>query len=103
MTVTGLHRTAPAVDSPYSVEKALAEKCATGRGACPPQIRSTGFLSTAEDTPISEQTIWLIAVGLIVLDLALFMVPIVPFLVAYILVVRPPWFKDFVDRLYEER
>lgn len=51
--------------------------------------------------PISEQTIWLIAVGVIVLDLALFVVPIVPFVAAYVLVVRPPWFKDFVDRLYE--
>jgi hypothetical protein len=53
--------------------------------------------------PISERTIWLIAIGLIALDLALFVVPIVPFLVAYVLVVRPPWFKDFVDGLYEER
>lgn len=53
--------------------------------------------------PISERTIWLIAIGLIALDLALFVVPIVPFLVAYVLVVRPSWFKDFVDGLYEER
>ena len=45
----------------------------------------------------------LIAIGLIVLDLALFMVPIVPFFVAYVLVVRPPWFKEFVDRLYDGR
>jgi hypothetical protein len=56
-----------------------------------------------EETIVSERTIWLIAAGLIVLDLALFMVPVVPFLVAYVLVVRPPWFKDFVDGLYEER
>jgi len=50
---------------------------------------------------MSERTIWLIAVGLIVLDLALFMVPVVPFLAAYVLVARPPWFKTFVDDLYE--
>ena len=52
---------------------------------------------------MAERTMWLIAVGLIVLGLALFMVPIVPFLVAYVLVARPPWFKAFVDDLYEER
>ena len=49
---------------------------------------------------MSERTIWLIAVGLIVLDLALFMVLVVPFLAAYVLVARPPWFKAFVDDLY---
>jgi hypothetical protein len=52
---------------------------------------------------MSEQTIWAIALGLIVLDLLLFMVPIVPFLVAYVLLARPPWFKDFVDDLYQSR
>lgn len=52
---------------------------------------------------ISEQTIWLIAVGLIVLDLALFVVPVVPFVAAYVLVARPPWFKAFVDALYRDR
>jgi hypothetical protein len=52
---------------------------------------------------MSERTIWLIAVGLIVLDLALFMVPVVPFLAAYVLVARPPWFKTFVDDLYDGR
>jgi hypothetical protein len=28
-------------------------------------------------------------------------VPIVPVLMAYVLVARPPWFKAFVDDLYE--
>jgi len=55
-----------------------------------------------EDPAISDRTIWLLAIGLIVLDLALFMVPIVPFLVAYVLVARPPWFKTFVDDLYNQ-
>jgi hypothetical protein len=52
---------------------------------------------------MSERTIWLIAVGLIVFDLAVFMVPVVPVLAAYVLVARPPWFKTFVDDLYGER
>jgi hypothetical protein len=54
-----------------------------------------------ERTVISEQTIWLIAVGLIVFDLVVFMVPVVPVLAAYVLVARPPWFKTFVDDLYD--
>jgi len=49
----------------------------------------------------SESQIWLMAVGIIVLDLAVFMVPIVPAFAAYILVVRPSWFKDFIDDVYE--
>ncbi len=50
---------------------------------------------------MSERTIWAIALGAIVLDLLMFMVPIVPFVVAYVLLVRPPWFKAFVDDLYD--
>ena len=103
-TVKMLNRAAPTVGSPSSVlpgKGAGGEVCREPRGSYSPQIRSTGLLPTTEDSPISEQTIWLIAIGLIVLDLALFMVPIVPFFVAYVLVVRPPWFKDFVDRLYD--
>jgi len=105
-TVKILHRPPPTVGSPAS---ALAEKgagreaCREPRGSYSPQICSTGLFPTTEDSPISEQTILLIAAGLIVLDLALFMVPIVPFFVAYVLVVRPPWFKEFVDRLYDGR
>jgi hypothetical protein len=51
---------------------------------------------------MSEQQIWLIAGGVILLDIAVFMVPIVPFVVAYVLVARPPWFKRFVDDIYGE-
>lgn len=49
----------------------------------------------------SERKIWLIAIAIIVLDLAVVMIPIVPAVAAYILIVRPPWFKDFVDDIYE--
>jgi hypothetical protein len=34
-------------------------------------------------------------------DLAFFMVPIVPFLAAYVLLARPAWFKDFIDDVYD--
>ncbi|MFB6279243.1 MAG: hypothetical protein ABEK75_07030 [Salinibacter sp.] len=50
---------------------------------------------------ISNLQIWLIAGGLIAVDLALFMFPVVPVLAAYVLVVRPPWFKDFIDDVYD--
>jgi hypothetical protein len=58
---------------------------------CPPRPRPA----------ISEHQIWLIAIGLIALDLTLVMVPIVPFLAAYVLTVRPGWFKDFIDDVYD--
>jgi hypothetical protein len=49
---------------------------------------------------MSDRQIWLIAIAIIAVDLALFMVPVVPFVAAYILVVRPPWFKTFIDDVY---
>ena len=51
----------------------------------------------------SERQIWLIATAVIAVDLLLFMVPVVPFVAAYILIARPRWFKEFIDDLYSER
>jgi len=51
---------------------------------------------------MSTRTPWLIAAGLIAADLLFFVVPIVPLVAAYVLLVRPPWFKDFVDDLYTQ-
>ena len=50
---------------------------------------------------ISDQQIWLIAIGVIAVDILLAMVPIVPFLAAYVLIVRAGWFKDFIDDVYD--
>jgi len=50
---------------------------------------------------MSEHNVWLIAAGVIAVDLALFMVPVVPFIAAYILIARPPWFKRFIDDVYD--
>jgi hypothetical protein len=50
---------------------------------------------------MSEQKIWLIAGAIIVFDLVVFMVPIVPLVAAYVLIARPPWFKEFIDDVYE--
>ena len=51
---------------------------------------------------MSTRTVWLIAAGLIAADLLFFMVPVVPFAAAYVLLARPAWFKDFVDDLYAQ-
>lgn len=50
---------------------------------------------------LTESQIWFIAIGIIALDLAVFMIPIVPLVAAYVLLVRPAWFKDFIDEVYE--
>ncbi len=50
---------------------------------------------------ISDRQIWLVAAGLIAVDLLVFMIPIVPVLAAYVLVARPSWFKDFIDEVYD--
>ncbi len=50
---------------------------------------------------MSEHKVWLIAAGVIAVDLALFMVPVVPFIAAYILIARPPWFRRFIDDVYD--
>lgn len=51
---------------------------------------------------LSEYQIWLVAIGIIALDLAVFAIPIVPALAAYVLLVRPAWFKEFIDDVYED-
>lgn len=50
---------------------------------------------------MSQGKIWLIAGAIILVDLAVFMVPIVPIVAAFILVARPPWFKTFIDDVYQ--
>lgn len=51
---------------------------------------------------MSNSTTWFIAIAVIVVDLAVFMIPVVPFAAAYILIARPPWFKTFIDDVYEQ-
>jgi len=43
---------------------------------------------------------WLLAIALVLVDLFIFVVPITGLLAAYVLLVRPPWFKSFVEELY---
>ena len=45
---------------------------------------------------------WLLAIALVVIDVAIFVVPLTGLFAAYILLVRPPWFKNWVDQLYSQ-
>jgi hypothetical protein len=40
---------------------------------------------------------------LVVVDAMLFVVPLASLLCAYVLIARPEWFRDWVQRLYAER
>jgi hypothetical protein len=41
----------------------------------------------------------LLALGVIVLDLAVFFVPLTAFFLAYIFIYNPPWFREFINSL----
>lgn len=44
----------------------------------------------------------LLAVVIVLVDLVVFAVPLTAFYVAYLLVARPPWFKEWVTVLYSD-
>jgi hypothetical protein len=41
-----------------------------------------------------------LAVVIVVLDVAVFVVPITGLLAAWVLLARPPWFRQWVEKLY---
>jgi hypothetical protein len=43
-----------------------------------------------------------LALIILVVDTAAFAVPLSALLLAYILIARPAWFRDWVERLYRE-
>jgi hypothetical protein len=43
----------------------------------------------------------LLALGVVVVDLAVFFVPLTAVFMAYILVYNPPWFREFLNTLDE--
>ena len=45
---------------------------------------------------------WLLAISLIVVDVAIFMVPLTGLFAAYILLARPLWFRRWVEDLYSQ-
>ncbi len=44
----------------------------------------------------------LLAVALVAVDVVLFAVPLTAIGAAYVLIARPPWFRDWVSRLYTD-
>jgi hypothetical protein len=42
-----------------------------------------------------------LAVAVVLIDLALFAVPLTGLMAAYLILARPPWFRAWVERLYE--
>ena len=49
---------------------------------------------------LAERLIW--ALLIVIVDAAAFAVPLAALLIAYVLLARPPWFRDWVERLYHE-
>jgi hypothetical protein len=44
-----------------------------------------------------------LAVVIVVLDVAVFVLPVTGLLAAWVLLARPPWFREWVERLYGSR
>jgi len=51
---------------------------------------------------MTRQMKFLLAFGIIVLDMVVFFLPLTAFFLAYIIIYNPPWAKDFLDRLGNE-
>ena len=45
---------------------------------------------------------WILAIALVIIDVAVFVVPLTGLFAAYILLVRPAWFRQWVDELYTQ-
>lgn len=43
---------------------------------------------------------WVLALLLVVIDLVIFAIPLTGLFAAYILLIRPPWFRAWVEDLY---
>ena len=41
-----------------------------------------------------------LAVLILILDVAVFIVPVTGIVAAWVLLARPPWFREWVERLY---
>lgn len=50
---------------------------------------------------MSPATRWSIALGLVLVDLVVYVLPLTGLMAAYLLLVRPPWFRAWVRELYE--
>ncbi len=51
---------------------------------------------------MDAQQRWLLAIALVVVDVVAIFVPLAAILAAYVLVTRPPWFREWVEDLYRQ-
>jgi hypothetical protein len=51
---------------------------------------------------MKTQERWLWALAIVVIDLLIFAVPLTAFFAAYLLIARPPWFRAWMERLYQD-
>ncbi len=51
---------------------------------------------------MNAQQRWLYAIALVLVDVVAVFVPLAAILAAYVLVTRPPWFRDWVEELYRQ-
>jgi len=49
---------------------------------------------------LADRIVW--ALLIVVVDTATFAVPLSAFLLAYVLLARPPWFRNWVEQVYRE-
>ena len=49
---------------------------------------------------LADRLVW--ALLIVIVDAAAFVVPLAALLLAYVLIARPPWFRDWVAELYGE-
>jgi len=45
----------------------------------------------------------LLAIAVVLVDIVLFAVPLTGFFAAFVLLARPPWFLDWINRLYRSQ
>lgn len=76
-------------------------RCATTADSVPSMTPPFGV----DEIVIGEQRMnsqerWLLAIILILIDVVAIFVPLTAILVAYLLIARPPWFREWAERLY---
>ncbi len=50
---------------------------------------------------MNAQQRWLLAILLVLIDLVAVVVPLTALLAAYVVIVRPPWFRQWAAELYD--
>ncbi len=49
---------------------------------------------------LADRLLW--AFFIVILDTVAFAIPVAALLFAYVLLARPPWFRDWIEQIYRE-